>query len=321
MGSSLEIWSRQIAYLRQLCEHDGRRYAVNMLLLDWIGHGQSECPDEPDAYNHDAVVDTVVQVIDDARREHAFEELHFVSHSYGTAIVTRLIPILYERIQFNTQKSTPTPASPQPSSDMHFGNDDHDDERAPLIAASSSPSPSALKFSYEIKSCIFLGAAPLDNKRSISRQHRFIISAPAPIFSLFRQFDRFGGRNSASVKRYLHANAVIELKQQQLEWNRSVQTWVFQRVFRGVQFASRQEMQRLGEIGVEIGTKLAVAAGDKDQVSRPPIEIARTIASILQIQPREKNGENYIVMNGAGHQLMIERPDLTNELLLRTIFH
>lgn len=113
-------------------------------------------------------------------------------------------------------------------------------------------------------------------------QFRKLLRVPTPIFDLWRRWDRRGGPESTSVRRFVGDRADVETKKLQYRFNESSRTAVWRRMARGaLPDISNGKVVGGGLPGPEVWAGLAiplfVIAGEADNVTKPQeIEIIRS---------------------------------------------
>jgi pimeloyl-ACP methyl ester carboxylesterase/protein-tyrosine phosphatase len=102
---------------------------------------------------------------------------------------------------------------------------------------------------------------------------RKLLMIPGPIFDLWRQWDRRGGPESASVKRFVGADADIETKKLQVRFNDQSRTPVWRRMASGSLPIYKDGVPQGGLPGKEVWAGLEVPvlliAGESDHVTSP----------------------------------------------------
>ncbi|KAF2093708.1 hypothetical protein NA57DRAFT_48024, partial [Rhizodiscina lignyota] len=111
-----------------------------------------------------------------------------------------------------------------------------------------------------------------------------LLSIPGPIFNLWRQWDRRGGTESASVKRFVGPNAEEGVKRLQVRFNEQSRTPVWRRMARGMLPQYSKSGQANGGLpGRETWSALQVPillmAGESDHIT-PALEVEK-IAGFL----------------------------------------
>src|SRR6202012_1377059 len=112
-------------------------------------------------------------------------------------------------------------------------------------------------------------------------QIRWALSIPDAIFNIWRAWDRRGGLESGSVRRFTGSGADEQLKRLQVRFNNQSRTPVFRRMAYGA-FSTANEPQvgamAVGKtIWVGIDAPVLLFAGNDDPVTPPSeaVEIAR----------------------------------------------
>lgn len=114
---------------------------------------------------------------------------------------------------------------------------------------------------------------------------RNVLSIPTQIFDLWRIWDRRGGENSASVRRFVGADAERATKRLQLRFNEQSKTAVWRRMAYGFLLPYYEDgVKRGGLPGAEVWGGLDIPvyliAGEADAVTSP--EEVSVIADVLQ---------------------------------------
>lgn len=103
---------------------------------------------------------------------------------------------------------------------------------AALLASTTSPLSHLISENIAGVVAMCPQAQPISDKKA--QQARKLCSIPAPIFDIFRRFDRRGGINSVSVIRMAGPDADETTRKLQLRFNEQSRTPVWQRMMRGM---------------------------------------------------------------------------------------
>lgn len=140
-----------------------------------------------------------------------------------------------------------------------------------LLASSSSPLGTGLKEHILGLIAICPRAAP-PTPDEVTKFRR-LLHVPGPIFDLWRSWDRRGGPNSASVARFVGADADPDTRELQVRFNKQSKTSVWRRMAWGTlpTYASQKPVGGIpGEetwAGVE--TPVLLVAGEADAITKP----------------------------------------------------
>ncbi|KAI9838835.1 MAG: hypothetical protein M1819_004041 [Sarea resinae] len=99
---------------------------------------------------------------------------------------------------------------------------------AVLLASTTSPHPSCI--SEHVVALVNISPKAYPPSEKQVEAHRKVLSVPTPIFDIWRQWDRRGGTESASVARFVGPNADPETKKLQLRFNAQSKTAVWRRM-------------------------------------------------------------------------------------------
>eukprot|EP01134_Creolimax_fragrantissima_P002337 CFRG2337T1 len=133
-----------------------------------------------------------------------------------------------------------------------------------------------------ISGLVLCSPALLPDGDVMHRPFRYI---PIPVFNVMRLFDRWGGVNSNSVKRMVHASASDKLKLQQLRWNASTSTKVVKMMLEGMDISTLDEYR-------SIDVPLCIVAGEDDLVT--PEKWARLIMDAVEVTNEESEAKNEV---------------------------
>ncbi|KAL8811078.1 MAG: hypothetical protein Q9200_002076 [Gallowayella weberi] len=127
---------------------------------------------------------------------------------------------------------------------------------------------------------------PTDQQLTVFRR---LLSLPAPIFDLWRRWDRRGGPESASVARFVGEGADLETKRLQERFNNQSKSAVWRRMAWGLYTDQLKTKGSAGHIGgLEVWARLSLPifliAGESDKVTGPEevIAIARALGKFEQ---------------------------------------
>ncbi|CAG8574806.1 27004_t:CDS:10 [Dentiscutata erythropus] len=165
------------------------------------------------------------------------------------------------------------------------------------------PYPSeTMRFKNTVKAMTFISVKAEISEKELS-QRKTIQSCPDIFFDVFRVlFDRRGGINSSSVDRMLHKDASVGLRTKQLKWNKQSKTFVWKRMLSGFKWITRDDIYN-------IQCPLLLLSGQEDRVSPQSDTI---LVSEWCTSP---NTPDPVVIPQAGHNPMVEKPDLVNLII------
>jgi pimeloyl-ACP methyl ester carboxylesterase/protein-tyrosine phosphatase len=146
---------------------------------------------------------------------------------------------------------------------------------AALLASSTSPQASLL--SQHVSGLIAI--CPQADPPTVNqiRALRYVSSAPAAFFDLFRRWDRRGGVNSKSVLRMAGADTDDETKRLQLRFNKQSRGPVWQRMAWGMCPSGSSQGSLPGrEVWSGLEVPVFIAAGASDTVT-PPSNVNRIV--------------------------------------------
>lgn len=110
------------------------------------------------------------------------------------------------------------------------------------------------------------------NEKEVA-MYRKLLMIPGPIFDLWRRWDKRGGINSASVTRFVRADADIETKKLQLRFNDQSRTPVWRRMALGSLPKYHDHLPKGGLPGKDVWAGLEVpvllVAGESDNITSP----------------------------------------------------
>ncbi|CAG8697506.1 9065_t:CDS:10 [Cetraspora pellucida] len=152
------------------------------------------------------------------------------------------------------------------------------------------------RFKNTVKAMTFISVkADISDKEL--KQRKTIQSYPDVFFDVFRVlFDRRGGINSYSVNRMLHKDASVGLRTKQLKWNKQSKTFVWKRMLGGFKWITRDDIRM-------IQCPLLLIAGQECDM----IHIHEWCTS--------PNTPDPVMIPHAGHNPMVENPDLVNLII------
>ncbi|GME41307.1 Alpha/beta hydrolase fold-1 [Neofusicoccum parvum] len=154
----------------------------------------------------------------------------------------------------------------------------------------SSSSPEAHNISEHVLGFVAICPKAEGPTEDEAAKFRKLLSIPDPIFNLWRRWDRRGGTESASVRRFVGADAEEETKKLQVRFNEQSRTRVWKRMARGTLprtwyrgysgiVAKKEEGMPGKETWAGLNMPVFLVAGEADPIT-PPNEI-RKIASFL----------------------------------------
>ncbi|CAG8778687.1 12626_t:CDS:2, partial [Racocetra persica] len=108
--------------------------------------------------------------------------------------------------------------------------------------------------------------------------------------------------NSHSVNRMLHKDANVGLRTKQLKWNKQSKTFVWKRMLGGFKWISREDIR-----GIQC--PLLLIAGQEDRIS-PQCDLI-----LVHEWCTSPNTPDPVVIPQAGHNPMVEKPDLVNLII------
>jgi pimeloyl-ACP methyl ester carboxylesterase len=117
---------------------------------------------------------------------------------------------------------------------------------------------------------------------------------------VLRFMDRIGGIHSGSVKRMLSPSASIELRRQQLIWNKASPTSILKHYLRGMQWAGKEEYN-------QIQLPTLIVGGSEDAVT----PISPNVDNITEWMPTAQ----ILIIKRVGHNLMLQDPVETNSII------
>lgn len=129
------------------------------------------------------------------------------------------------------------------------------------------------------------------------KSFRKFLSVPDPLFNLFRLWDRRGGTDSASVRRYVGAGAGIDVRKLQLRFNRQSKTPVWRRMAWGALPVLEENIKHVAGLpGLEVwkGLQIPVCliAGEADRVTKAEeVEIIKSAMNNQEPRSRTVNDE------------------------------
>ncbi|KAH8812036.1 hypothetical protein F5884DRAFT_820062 [Xylogone sp. PMI_703] len=124
---------------------------------------------------------------------------------------------------------------------------------------------------------------------------RKLLRIPTPIFDVWRAWDRRGGPESASVKRFVGPDADEESKKLQERFNQQSKTPVWRRMAAGTLPIYKNGVPHGGLPGKEVWAGLDVPvfliAGECDNVTKP-VELEKIAAVLSESHPRASKGSS-----------------------------
>jgi pimeloyl-ACP methyl ester carboxylesterase/protein-tyrosine phosphatase len=158
---------------------------------------------------------------------------------------------------------------------------------AALLASATSPYSHLLSKHVIGLVAICPQAGPPDREQT--QKFKKLLAIPGPVFDLWRRWDRRGGTESASVRRFVGSGAEEQTKRLQVRFNEQSKTPVWRRMARGVLPDYSSGIPTGGIPGRETWSGLDIpvflAAGEEDHVT-PPGELKK-IAEYLGKTPSE----------------------------------
>ena len=162
------------------------------------------------------------------------------------------------------------------------------------LAASlaSHRSPYASRVRKHVRGLVAI--CPKAEPPTVEEVERFrrLLSVPDPLFNLFRLWDRRGGSDSASVRRYVGAGAGIDVRKLQLRFNQQSRTPVWRRMAWGalpVHDGGAGKVAGLPSLEVWKGLEIPICliAGEADRVTKAEeVEIIKS--AIRRQEPRSR---------------------------------
>jgi pimeloyl-ACP methyl ester carboxylesterase/protein-tyrosine phosphatase len=116
---------------------------------------------------------------------------------------------------------------------------------------------------------------------------RKLLYLPTPVFDLWRSWDRRGGLESASVKRFVGAEADLEAKRLQLRFNNQSRSAVFRRMAWGTLPINKDGKAEGGMAGEDIWASLDIPVfliGGQDDKVTPAAEVQRVMKALEKRQ-------------------------------------
>ncbi|KAF4542094.1 Alpha beta hydrolase fold protein [Lasiodiplodia theobromae] len=138
----------------------------------------------------------------------------------------------------------------------------------------SSSSPEAHHLSDHVLGFIAICPKAEPPTEEEAAKFRKLLSIPNPIFDLWRRWDRRGGTESASVRRFVGPDADEETKKLQVRFNKQSRTPVWKSIV-----AKKEEGMPGKDIWAGLNMPIFLVAGEADPIT-PPNEL-RKIASFL----------------------------------------
>jgi len=165
---------------------------------------------------------------------------------------------------------------------------------AALLASETSPYTASLRQHTSGLVAICPRISPIKDRQESAL--RRVLSFPTPIFDLWRRWDRRGGEESASVRRFVGADAEKEAKRLQLRFNEQSRTAVWRRMAYGFLLPYLKDGVRKGglpsaTVWAGLDVPVYLVAGEADIVTSPA-EVA-AIADVLQTAWTERK-QNFL---------------------------
>ncbi|KAJ3336679.1 hypothetical protein HDU93_002371 [Gonapodya sp. JEL0774] len=157
-----------------------------------------------------------------------------------------------------------------------------------------------------VKAVVLIGPGKPLNKETQARLST-ISYFPTILIDLWRLYDRRGGAASASVTRFVSAQASPEVRAKQLEWNLSSRTDTLKRIVAGMDWAEKGVYERMAGVGATV----VIAVGEEDRVT--PLEGAEVVKGVV-VGADGKVGD-IVVLKGSGHNSMVDAADQVNAVL------
>ena len=141
-----------------------------------------------------------------------------------------------------------------------------------MLASTKSPIQSTVQF--EILGLVAICPKVSQPTRKQVKNYRQLLSIPAPVFDLWRRWDRRGGLESESVARFVGARADTETKKLQFKFNKNSRTAVWQRMTWGALPNITKDGNLEGglpgpEIWAGLTLPLFLVAGEADHITTP----------------------------------------------------
>lgn len=136
----------------------------------------------------------------------------------------------------------------------------------------------------------FVAVCPKAEAPSQSQVDTFkkLLLIPGPIFNAWRRWDRRGGAESASVKRFVGADADIETRKLQYRFNEQSKTEVWRRMASGSlpRYHNGRAIGGLpgGKVWASLEVPVFLVAGEADNVTRP-VEVDKIAAFLGKSHP------------------------------------
>jgi len=125
-----------------------------------------------------------------------------------------------------------------------------------------------------------------------------LLRIPTPIFNMWRTWDRRGGPESASVARFVGAEADIEVKKLQEKFNFQSQTGVWRRMAWGALPSRKGSTPERGLAGLDVWASLKIplflVGGDGDKITKTDqvVKIGRALGKVDRPQTGESTLAN-----------------------------
>lgn len=138
--------------------------------------------------------------------------------------------------------------------------------------ASRISAPSAFLANNVVGLVAICPKADAPDEKQVSQFNK-LLSIPGPLFNLWRMWDRRGGANSASVRRFVGENANIEMRKLQVQFNQQSKTPVWRRMAAGSLPTYENGVAKGGLPGRDVWAGLEVPifliAGEADHITKP----------------------------------------------------
>lgn len=142
---------------------------------------------------------------------------------------------------------------------------------AALLASRTSGQPTAVT-DHVVGLVAICPRAEPPNEKEVA-MFRKLLMIPGPIFDLWRQWDKRGGIDSASVTRFVGADADVETKKLQLRFNDQSRTPVWRRMASGSLPKYHDHVAQAGLPGEDVWAGLEapvlLVAGESDKITSP----------------------------------------------------
>lgn len=193
---------------------------------------------------------------------------------------------------------------------------------AALLASKNTPSYNGLSEYVAGFVAICPKGEPPNEKQT--RMFKKLLWIPGIIFDLWRRWDRRGGVNSASVKRFVGEDAGIETRQMQVQFNEQSQTPVWRRMASGSLPNYHDGKAEGGLPGREIWAGLEVpvflVAGEADHVTKPQeVEIIASFMGKSHHPVQIDVSDNGATVNDSAAPFDISKLERSGERIARAL--